>query len=307
MIKIEKLVKKYGTRTAVDNISFCVDKGEIVGFLGPNGAGKTTTMRIIAGYLKPTDGSVSVAELDMSTHSLEARSHIGYMPEIVPLYTDMTTTQYLTYVAKLRGMTRKTIRSRIGEVVELCHLEEYVHTILGKLSKGFRQRVGIAQAVIHEPDVLILDEPTAGIDPIQVAQTRELIKTLGKERTILLSTHILPEISMICERVIIIHKGKIVAEDRIDNLSALLKRGHTIRLQIDGPPEEVSARLREINMAEAVEYQAPYHRVDYSAEESPHGDITRLVVQNGWTLRSMETEEMDLESIFLNLTTEEQR
>jgi ABC-2 type transport system ATP-binding protein len=305
VIRIRNLTKTYGKRVAVDDISFGVEKGEIVGFLGPNGAGKTTTMRMITGYLMPTSGEISVADLDMRTHSLEGRRHIGYMPEIVPLYTDMTTRAYLEYVARLRGLDKKKTRIRIDEVVAQCRLEEYIDTILGKLSKGFRQRVGLAQAVIHEPDVLVLDEPTVGIDPIQVAQTRELIRELGRERTILLSTHILPEVSMICERVIIIHQGRIVARDRIEALSALLRGGSRIRLKVEGPPDEVSDQLRQIATIQEVSYEAPYHLASFRSDQSPQAEITQAVVRRGWTLLSMAPVEMSLEDIFLNLTTEE--
>ncbi len=260
MIRIANLVKNYGKRRAVDDITFTVEKGEIVGFLGPNGAGKTTTMRIVTGYLMPTSGDVRIAEHDMTTRSLEGRRLIGYMPEIVPLYTDMTTRAYLEYVGRLRGLDARKAKARIESVVETCRLEEYIDVILGKLSKGFRQRVGLAQAIIHEPQVLILDEPTVGIDPIQVAQTRDLIRELGKEHTILLSTHILPEVSMICERVIIIHQGRIVAQDRIENLTALLKGGSRIRLRVQGPDEEVTRRLREIDGVQAVRFERALSR-----------------------------------------------
>jgi ABC-2 type transport system ATP-binding protein len=307
LVQIHDLTRVYGKRVAVDHISFRVAKGEIVGFLGPNGAGKTTTMRMIAGCLMPTSGVVSVADHDMRTHSLEGRRHIGYMPEVVPLYGDMTTRAYLRFVGRLRGLDRRTVRDRIDKVTALCHLEEYVDTVLAKLSKGFRQRVGLAQAVIHEPDVLILDEPTAGIDPIQVSQTRELIRMLGRERTILLSTHILPEVSMICERVVIIHRGRIVARGRIQELSALLQGASGLRLQVEGPPEEVSDRLAEIEGIQVVTYHPPHHVVSFAAGASPHAEITQAMVRGGWTLRSMTPEEMSLEDIFLNLTARDAR
>ena len=307
MIEIRNLTKTYGKRVAVDGISASVEKGEIVGFLGPNGAGKTTTMRIVTGFLMPTSGEVSVAGHDMRTHSLEARRLIGYMPEIVPLYTDMTTRAYLTYVARLRGLDKKRSRIRVGEVVEICHLEEYVDVILGKLSKGFRQRVGLAQAIIHEPEVLILDEPTVGIDPIQVAQTRELIKDLGRDHTIMLSTHILPEVSMTCERVIIIHQGRIVAEDRIENLSTVLRGGSRMRLKVQAPAQEVTDRLSQIASIRQVSYEAPYHLVSFASDQSPHSEITEAVVRSGWTLLAMESAQMSLEDIFLELTGEEEK
>lgn len=305
MIRVEHLTKTYGKRLAVDDISFSVGKGEIIGFLGPNGAGKTTTMRIITGYLMPTRGDVWVADHDMSRESLEGRRLIGYMPEIVPIYTDMSTREYLTYVGRLRGLDRKRTKVRIDEVVAVCHLEEYIDVILGRLSKGFRQRVGLAQAIIHDPEVLILDEPTIGIDPIQVAQTRELIKDLGREHTILLSTHILPEVSLVCERVIIIHQGRIVAQDRIENLSTILKGGGRLRLRVQGPAGAVTDRLRQIESIQTVSYEEPYHFVGFSPGQEPRAGMMSAMVQNGWTLLTMEAAGMSLEDIFLELTAAE--
>lgn len=302
MIKVQGLTKYYGKRLAVDNIDFGVAKGEIVGFLGPNGAGKTTTMRIITGFLMPTRGDVWIGDYHMARQSLEGRRLIGYLPELTPLYTDMTTRAYLNLAARLRGLDKKTAARRVDEVVEQCALSEYFDVILAKLSKGFKQRVGLAQAIIHDPKVLILDEPTIGIDPIQIAQTRQMIKELGKDRTILLSTHILPEVSMICERVIIIHQGKIVAEDRIENLSQILKGGRRLRLKVQGPADGVSGSLGGIPAIRSVNYQEPHHIVDFATEEVPQAEITALMVQKGWTLLSMESEEMSLEDIFLQLT-----
>lgn len=305
MLEIQGLTKTYGKRVAVNNINFSVKKGEIVGFLGPNGAGKTTTMRVVTGFLMPTSGEVSVAGFNMRTHSREGRQRIGYLPEIVPLYTDMTTRAYLTYVGRLRGLDKNRCAERIDKLVELCGLEEYIDTITGKLSKGFRQRVGLAQAIIHEPDVLILDEPTVGIDPIQVAQTRELIKELGREHTILLSTHILPEVSMICERVIIIHQGHIVARDSIEDISKALKGGSRLQLTIQGPSDEITAELDKIGTVREVSYESPHHFVLHDSEDNPQSDITQLVVKKGWTLLAMQSTDMSLEDIFLDLTTEE--
>ncbi len=305
MIRVENLTKYYGKRLAVDNISFNVAKGEIVGFLGPNGAGKTTTMRILTGFLAPTSGNVWIADYDMSEHSLEARQRIGYFPEAMPLYSDMTVRSYLDFSSKLRGLDKKRIKTRIEEVVNTCHLEEYVDVIIGKLSKGFRQRVGVAQAIIHEPEVLILDEPTIGIDPIQVSVTRQLIKELGKEHTVLISTHILPEVSMTCERVIIINEGKIVAEDRIENLSSLISGTKRIRLEVEGPPGKVADRLRQIDGVLQVSYENSNYIVQCAADQDPRGKIMETIVQGGWTLLSLESVEMSLEDIFLKLTTEE--
>jgi len=306
LIRVENLTKYYGTRLAVDNISFRVEKGEIVGFLGPNAAGKTTTMRIITGFLAPTRGNVWVAGHNISSQSLDARRHIGYLPEAVPLYTDMTVRSYLDFLARIRGLDNDKIKTRIDEVVDTCHLEEYIDVIVGKLSKGFRQRVGVAQAIIHEPDVLILDEPTIGIDPIQVSMTRQLIKELGKEHTILLSTHILPEVSVICERVIIIHEGKIVAEDSIKNLSSMISGTKRIRLEVEGPSKKIAERLRKISGITKVSYQDSQYTVECSAGQDPRAKIMEAIVQSGWSLLSMESVEMSLEDIFLRLTSEEE-
>ncbi len=305
MIRVENLTKYYGKRLAVDNISFNVGKSEIVGFLGPNAAGKTTTMRILTGFLAPTQGEIWVAGYDMLSHSLEGRQHIGYFAESVPLYSDMTVRSYLDFLARLRGLGKNRIKTRIEEVVDICHLGEYIDVLIGKLSKGFRQRVGVAQAIIHEPEVLILDEPTIGIDPIQVAVTRQLIKELGKERTILLSTHILSEVSVTCERVIIINEGKIVAEDRIENLSSLISGSKRIRLEVEGPIEKVAERLRQIKGVLQVSYEDSHYIVKCSAGQDPRGKIMETIVQGGWTLLSLESIEMSLEDIFLKLTTEE--
>ena len=306
MIRVENLTKYYGNRLAVDNISFNVEKGEVVGFLGPNAAGKTTTMRILTGFLAPTRGDVWVAGYNILSHSLEARQHIGYFPEAVPLYTDMTVRSYLDFSASLRGLDKNRIKTRIEEVVDICHLEEYIDVLIGKLSKGFRQRVGVAQTIIHEPEVLILDEPTIGIDPIQVAMTRQLIKELGKECTVLLSTHVLPEVSMTCERVIIINEGRIVAEDRIENLSSMIGGSKRIRLEVAGPSKQVAERLRRIKGVQRVSYQDSHYVVECSAGQDPRGKIMETIVQGGWTLLSMESIEMSLEDIFLKLTTEEE-
>jgi len=217
----------------------------------------------------------------------------------------MTTRAYLEYAARIRGLDKHQTRRRVGEVVEQCALQEYVDVLLSKLSKGFRQRVGLAQAIVHDPAVLILDEPTIGIDPIQISQTRNLIKDLGQNRTILLSTHILPEVSMTCERVIIISQGKIVAQDKIENLSELLKGGKRLRLKIQGPAQEVADSLRKIRSIRAVSYEEPYHLVEFSSEDAPQSEITQVLMSGGWTLLSMESVEMSLEDIFLKLTSAE--
>jgi ABC-2 type transport system ATP-binding protein len=306
VIKVKNLTKYYGKRLAVDNISFNVEKGEIVGFLGPNAAGKTTTMRILTGFLAPTAGEAWIGNHNVMTNSLEARQHIGYFAEAVPLYTDMTIRSYLEFFANLRGMDINSAAARTEDVVEICHLEEYVDTIIGKLSKGFRQRVGVAQAIIHEPDVLILDEPTVGIDPIQVSMTRQLIKELGKNSTILLSTHILPEVSMTCERVIIINEGKIIAEDSIDNLSSMVSGSRRIRLEVTGPSKDIIRELQKIKGLTRINYDGTYYSVEFPSNQDLRSNITGAITKNNWTLLSVESVAMSLEDVFLKLTTEEE-
>ena len=304
MIKVESLSKTYGERLAVDDISFKIEQGEIVGFLGPNGAGKTTTMRAITGYLIPTEGEVWVADCNMRKDPLQARQHIGYLPETIPLYTDMTTRAYLSFAAKLRGLDSKAAQRRIDEVVDVCQLEEYLDVLTGKLSKGFRQRGVLSQAIIHDPEVLIIDEPTVGIDPLQVVQTKEMIKELGRKRTILLSTHILPEVNLICERVIIINHGRIVAEDCIENLSKVLNAKHQLRLRIDGPADKVTERLSKLETLLNVTYQEPYHLLEFEEGKQPQSKINQVLAKEGWNLLSMEEVEMSLEEIFVKLTKE---
>src|ERR1700741_3002577 len=231
MIKVENLTKRYPGQTAIQDLNFEVDTGEIMGFLGPNGAGKTTTMRILASFLPPTSGRATVAGYDIFTQSLQARAHLGYMPENVPLYNDMRVNEYLDYRAALKDVPHRRVAERIGDVKELCGLREVEKKMIGTLSKGYRQRVGLADALLAEPDLLILDEPTIGLDPNQIRQVRELIKNLGKQHTILLSTHILPEVEMTCSRVIIINQGKIEASDTPENLVGQIRTSGTIRLE----------------------------------------------------------------------------
>ena len=235
IIQANGLTQYYGPHCAIEDVSFGVKRGEILGFLGPNGAGKTTAMRIITGFMLPTRGTVTVDSYDVVEKSLETRGRIGYSPETVPLYNDMTVSGYLKYMGTLRGMPPKAVKRRVDEVVGVCRLGEYRKTLIGKLSKGFRQRVGIAQAIIHEPEVLVLDEPTIGIDPIQVVETRRLIEELGRSQTVVLSGHILPEVSMICARVVIIHEGKIVAEDTPKNLATGLQEMDHLEVEVGGP------------------------------------------------------------------------
>jgi len=309
MIEVTNLTKYYGDYPAVEDLSFTVEKGEVLGFLGPNAAGKTTTMRILTGFMPPTSGLVKVAGFDVVSQSLEARQHIGYLPETVPLYTDMTVQSYLDFMGSIRGMNKQWRKRRISDVIDICHIEEYQNSLIGKLSKGFRQRVGIAQAILHEPDVLILDEPTIGIDPIQVVETRNLIKGFGGDHTVILSTHILPEVSMVCERVIIIHEGQVVAVDKPDNLSERLKGTEKLEIEIRGPVAQVMSALRNIKGLQEVTHTSGEETSSYSIESTSGEDlreqISDLVLQNGWGLLKLQPIQMTLEEIFLRLTTTE--
>ncbi len=309
MIEVQDLTHYYGPMPAVENVNFTVRRGEILGFLGPNGAGKTTTMRILTGFMPPTRGSVTLDGYDVVEKSLEVRKRVGYLPESVPLHTEMTVSSYLKYMGTLRGMNGRRIRARIDDVIDVCRLEDYHKTLIGKLSKGFRQRVGIAQAILHEPEVLVLDEPTIGIDPIQVVETRGLIQELGREQTVVLSSHILPEVSMICERVLIIHEGHIVAADTPNNLAQHLRGVEQLEVEIGGPPAEVMAALRGIDGATEVSHHPRpginAYRVQYREGADLRDEISRTVISRGWSLLSMQVNSMSLEEIFLRLTTTE--
>lgn len=310
MIQAMDLTHFYGPRPAIEEVSFGVKRGEILGFLGPNGAGKTTTMRILTGYMPPTEGKVMLADYDVVEQSLEVRKRIGYLPETVPLHTEMPVTSYLKYMGTLRGMPSRQIKRRIGEVIDVCRLQDYHKTIIGKLSKGFRQRVGIAQAILHEPEVLVLDEPTIGIDPIQVVETRRLIQDLGREQTVVLSSHILPEVNMICERVLIIHEGHIVAEDTPGNLAQRLQGVDQLQVEVGGPAQEVLAVLRRVPGVTEVTQRYNQGRNVYIVHVEQGRDlrdeISRAVVSNEWSLLSMQLVSMSLEDIFLRLTTHEE-
>ncbi|MBI2847248.1 MAG: ATP-binding cassette domain-containing protein [Chloroflexi bacterium] len=310
MIEVENLTKYYGDFLAIENVTFQVQKGEILGFLGPNAAGKTTTMRILAGYMPPSSGTAKVAGFDVVEQSLEARKRIGYMPETVPLYTDMTVESYLDFHATIKGLRGKKKQQRIDEVLDICRLGDYYDVIIGKLSKGYRQRVGIAQAIVHEPEVLILDEPTIGIDPKQVVETRQLIKSLGRDRTVILSSHILPEVNMVCERVIIINEGRVVAVDRPENLSAALKGSEQIQMEVRGAIKEIVASLRELKGVQDVTWESAGENNIFTVDCSPGSDlreeIAHLIVGKGWGLINLQTKRMSLEDIFLKLTMKEE-
>jgi ABC-2 type transport system ATP-binding protein len=312
MIQATGLTHFYGPQPAIEDVNFGVRKGEILGFLGPNGAGKTTTMRILTGFMPPTQGKVTVADYDVVEQSLDVRRRVGYLPETVPLHTEMNVTSYLKYMGTLRGMPPRRIPRRIDDVIEVCRLEDYRKTLIGKLSKGFRQRVGIAQAILHEPEVLVMDEPTIGIDPIQVVETRQLIKDLGGEHTLILSTHILPEVSQICERVIVINEGQIVATDEPNNLARRLVGSERVDLQVKGRQQEVMAVLETVEGVGNVSRiniqrgELPQYRVESELGEEIRADLARTVIEHGWELHRLEAVTMSLEEIFLRLTTEDE-
>ncbi len=312
MIEVDHVTKLYGSFIAVDDISFQVAPGEILGFLGPNGAGKTTTMRMLTGYTPPSSGRMTIEGYDVMNQSLEARRQVGYLPETVPLYTDMTVRSYLKFQATIHGVREPKKSERVEEIINRMRLDEYADSLISKLSKGFRQRVGISQAIIHEPAVLVLDEPTIGIDPIQVVETRQLIKDLGKDHTIILSSHILPEVSMICQRVIIINEGRLAAVDTPENLSNKLGGIERIRVQVKGPTREVAAVIRDVSGVTGVESDDTgtegvfRYMVEARLGRDARPKIAFAIVQRKWDLLQLESLGMSLEDIFLRLTMKEE-
>jgi len=312
MIDVQSITKDYASHRAITDVSFKVDSGEVLGFLGPNGAGKTTTMRIITGYIPPTSGTVSVAGYDVFRHSIEARRRIGYLPESVPLYTEMSVAGYLDFMAKLKGVGRRQRRSQVERVMVETHIEDRASQLIGRLSKGYRQRVGLAQALLGSPDVLILDEPTVGLDPRQITEVRQLIRGFGKEHTVILSTHILPEVSMICSRVLIVDGGRVVAEDTPENLTRQMRGTDAIQVEVRGPRGKVIDCLRGVSKVLAVNL-AGEGRADgvaaYNIGTEPGADVredvARAVVNGGFGLLELRTAGVSLEEVFLNLITEE--
>ena len=301
MIQVTGLTKEYGARRALDNISFHANQGEIVGFLGPNGAGKTTTMRILTGYMPPTDGQVTVAGYDVVEESLEARKRVGYLPETVPLYTDMTALEYLKFMAELRHIPNS--EERAYETLESVNLQDRANSYIGNFSKGMRQRIGLAQALIHRPEVLILDEPTIGLDPTQVVEIREVIREIGKDRTVLFSTHILTEAQQICDRVLIINKGKIVAEDTPENLQSRLVGAQRVVLRVRGESDDLPARIKKIKGVRDVEARSDGSvEFEFSAGQDVRPQVAKTVIQGGYDLLEMRPVGMSLEEIFLELT-----
>src|SRR6059058_1731314 len=306
MIKVESLTKRYAGQPAIQNLNFEVSQGEIMGFLGPNGAGKTTTMRILAGFMPPTSGRATIAGFDVFSQSLQARSHLGYMPESVPLYSDMRVDEYLVYRAALKSVPRRRVAERVGDVKELCGLKEVQNQLIGTLSKGYRQRVGLADALLHEPDLLILDEPTIGLDPNQIRQVRELIKNLGKQHTILLSTHILPEVEMTCTRVIIINKGRIEACDTPENLLGRIRTAGGVTLEAKVGADDAVTELkritgvRDVSEADDKGWKVLSLRVESGADVRP--EIFRLARERHWAVRELTQRRATLEDVFVEFT-----
>ena len=311
MIEVENLTKKYGNARGINDVTFTVEKGEILGFLGPNGAGKTTTMRIITCFMPATSGKARVAGFDVFEDSLEVRKRIGYLPESVPLYTDMQVPVYLEFVGGLKGVDRREIKSRVGQVMDDCGLNGVAKKFIGELSKGYRQRVGLAQALINDPEVLILDEPTIGLDPKQIIEIRSLIKGLGGRRTVILSTHILPEVSMTCQRVIIINEGRLVAVDTPQNLTAQLQKSQQFIVRIGGPEKEVLSEMEKINTVSRVAVKESgadginSYLVEFKKDSDGGKDIAPVIVRKNWALYEMRPIGMSLEDIFIKLVTEE--
>ncbi len=306
MIDVQNLSKSYSGFRAVQNLNFKVDRGEIVGFLGPNGAGKSTTMKILSGYLPPTDGQVKVAGFDVVSESLEVRRRIGYMPENVPLYNDMRVNEFLRFRAKLKQVPGSRIKERLEAVKQLCALQDVDRKIIGTLSKGYRQRVALADALVHDPDLLILDEPTIGLDPHQIRAVRELIKDLGKKHTILLSTHILSEVEMTCNRVLIINRGRIEASDTPANLTKLVRGGGSLRVEVKADAKDAAAKLSAVADVEDVEVLLEKDWLQLRVFAKPGIDVRdgvyAVIKREGWDLRELARERATLEEAFVELT-----
>ncbi|MDR3406258.1 MAG: ATP-binding cassette domain-containing protein [Chthoniobacter sp.] len=306
MIKVENLTKRYAGITAINNLNFEVEKGEIVGFLGPNGAGKSTTMKILTSYLPATSGRATIAGYDVFEQSIEARRHLGYLPENTPLYTDMRVNEYLRYRAALKGVPGRKMKQAVGDVIELCNLRDVERKLIGALSKGYRQRVGLADALVHDPELLILDEPTIGLDPNQIRQVRELIKNLGGKRTVLISTHILPEVEIMCSRVIVIHKGKIRASDTAENLLKNQRTAGSMRIEAKVGNDNAAADLGRLPGVKdvAVEKDGDYSnfQLRLEANADPTEEVMQLAMNRRWTVRELMRRRPTLEDVFVELT-----
>ena len=311
MIEVQHLTKRYGPFTAVDDVSFKVERGEILGFLGPNGAGKTTTMRILTGYMPATDGKAIVAGFDVFDQPIDAKRRTGYLPETPPLYPDMTVRGYLEFCARIKGVPRSERKARLDTVMQRTRIDDMASRHCAKLSKGYRQRVGLAQALLHNPEVLILDEPTAGLDPKQIIETRRLIKELAGDHTIVLSTHILPEVSQTCQRVVIINKGRVVAVDSVENLTARAGEAAVVHVQVDAAGQDVGATLGTLAGVSRVDLASVTGSVSTLEVHGDQGrdvrrDIAAAVVNRGWGLLELRQVRMSLEDVFLDLTTQEE-
>ena len=310
MIEVQHLTKRYGPTTAVDDVSFRVERGEVLGFLGPNGAGKTTTMRVLTGYMPPSEGKAIVAGYDVSEQPIEAKRRTGYLPETPPLYPEMTVRDYLAFVARIKGVPRGDRKARVNTVMERTRVADVANRHCSKLSKGYRQRVGLAQALLHNPEVLILDEPTAGLDPKQIIETRDLIKGLGGDHTVILSTHILPEVSQTCHRIVIINKGRVVAVDTPDNLTSRLSGSETLYVQVDAPGADVARTLEALpGITRVAPADARGSLAGFEVNSETGRDVRRelaaAVVRQGWGLLELRPLRMSLEEVFLHLTTED--
>ena len=311
MIEVQDLTKSFGDKTAVDHISFSVNKGEILGFLGPNGAGKTTTMRVLTGYLPATKGTAKIAGFDVFDDSMEVRRRIGYLPENPPLYFDMTVSAYLDFVARIKNVPAEKRAARVTAALEMAKITDKRDELIKRLSRGYKQRVGLAQAIVHDPDVIILDEPTVGLDPKQIIEVRNLIKGLAGSHTIILSTHILPEVSMTCDRVVIINRGKIVAVDTPENLTLQLKGGARIRVEVQAPEKLLRDALTQIPGVRKVEINSLgsagrlVATVEANQGQDLRSQIAAKIVDQGWPLYELRGMNLSLEEIFLQLTTED--
>jgi len=308
MIDVQQITKRYGQHTAIDRVTFSVAKGEVLAFLGPNGAGKTTTMRILTCFMPPTEGRASVAGYDCLEQSMDVKRRIGYLPETPPVYQELTVQEYLRFVGRLRGLAGAMLTTAMSREIERLGLGSVQHRLIGNLSRGYRQRVGLAQALIHDPPVLILDEPTVGLDPKQIIEIRELIKSLAGSHSVILSTHILPEATAVCQRVVIISGGRIVAEDTPDRLSTRLRHSEKIALTLTRPPGDVEARLRQVDGVLDVHGNGPagHFLLESHLGKDIREDIARLAVTNNWGLIELKLISMTLEDVFLKLTRHEE-
>ena len=306
MIEVENLTKFYGPRRAINNLSFQIERGEVVGFLGPNGAGKSTTMNILSCILPASSGTVRIQGYDTFEDSIELRKIIGYLPETPPLYPDMSVFDYLIFAAQVRGLTGKQTKSAVEKVIEKCSLKDVSHRITGRLSKGYQQRVGLAQAMVHDPDILILDEPTIGLDPIQIIEIRKLIQELASTHTIILSSHILPEITQICQRVIIINEGEISAVDSLEGLTASMRKSERLSLTVKNANDDIVEKLNSINQVlSVVPGEKNQFLIECALNSNLQDEFARLTLDNQWGLIEIKPISMTLEDVFLKLTIEE--